>query len=123
MTSEQEIREAIGKRLRALRLLNGITQQETASVMGLSTQQIQKYEMGINRISASRLYLLARELDIPITDFYDELESEPPQGQGYMRDFMVIATVKALNSIGSKSLCNHLYKLIVILAEQNRTKA
>jgi len=122
MTREKEITKAIGKRLRALRLLNGITQRETASIMGLSTQQIQKYAMGINRISASRLYLLARELDIPIIDFYDELDSEPPQAQGYMQDFMVIATVKALDSIESKPIRNHLYRLIAILAEQTRTK-
>lgn len=117
MTSEQEIREAIGKRLKALRLLNGTTQQETASIMGLSTQQIQKYEMGINRISASRLYLLASELDIPIIDFYDELDSDPPQRQGYMQDSRIIATVKALDSIESKPLRNHLYRLIATLAE------
>jgi len=122
MTSEQEITKAIGKRLKALRLLNGTTQQETARIMGLSTQQIQKYEQGTNRISASRLYLLASELDIPVIDFYDELDSEPPQGQGYLQDFMVIATVKALDSIESKPLRNHLYRLIAILAEQTRTK-
>jgi len=122
MTSEQEIREAIGKRLKALRLLNGTTQQEIASTIGLSAQQWQKYEKGINTISSTRLYSLAIETGRPITDFYDELEldSEPPQGQGYMQDFMVIATVKALNSIGSKSLRDHLYRLIVILAEQSR---
>ncbi len=122
MTSEQEIREAIGKRLRALRLLNGKTQQEIASTIGLSAQQWQKYEKGINTISSTRLYLLAIETGRPITDFYDELDSEPPQGQGYMQDFMVIATVKALDSIESKPLRNHLYRLIVTLAEQTRTK-
>jgi len=72
MTSEQEIREAIGKRLRALRLLNGKTQQEIASTIGLSAQQWQKYEKGINTISSTRLYLLAIETGRPITDFYDE---------------------------------------------------
>ncbi len=122
MTSEQEIREAIGKRLRALRLLNGKTQQEIASTIGLSAQQWQKYEKGINTISSTRLYLLAIETGRPITDFYDELDSDPPQGQGYMQDFMVIATVKALDSIESKPIRNHLYRLIVTLAEQTRTK-
>jgi len=47
----------------------------------------------------------------------DELDSDPPQGQGYMQDFMVIATVKALDSIESKRIRNHLYRLIAILAE------
>jgi len=54
MTDEQEIREAIGKRLRALRLLNGKTQQEIASTIGLSAQQWQKYEKGVNTISSTR---------------------------------------------------------------------
>jgi len=122
MTSEKEITKAIGKRLRALRLLNGITQREAASTIGLSAQQWQKYEKGINTISSTRLYLLAKKTGRPITDFYDELDSDPPQGQGYMQDFMVIATVKALDSIESKPLRNHLYRLIVILAEQTGTK-
>jgi transcriptional regulator with XRE-family HTH domain len=65
----------LGKRLRRRRRLLGLTQQQLASVCGVRFQQIQKYECGANRISASRIWQLAEALDVPVGYFFDGLSS------------------------------------------------
>lgn len=67
---------AVGKRLRALRRLRGLTQDRLARAAGVRFQQVQKYETGANRISASRLVRFANALDLPVSTFFDEAGSE-----------------------------------------------
>ncbi|PIW29463.1 MAG: transcriptional regulator [Rhodobacterales bacterium CG15_BIG_FIL_POST_REV_8_21_14_020_59_13] len=71
MTSEIDFH--IGKRLRRRRRLLGLTQQQLAESVGIRFQQIQKYECGANRVSASRLFELSRSLDVPAQYFYEGL--------------------------------------------------
>ncbi|MGZ3306266.1 MAG: helix-turn-helix domain-containing protein [Asticcacaulis sp.] len=66
----------LGKRLRRRRRLLGLTQQQLAQAVGIRFQQIQKYECGANRISAARLFQLAKALETPINYFYDGLTDE-----------------------------------------------
>ncbi|MGZ3299237.1 MAG: helix-turn-helix domain-containing protein [Asticcacaulis sp.] len=66
----------LGKRLRRRRRLLGLTQQQLAQAVGIRVQQIQKYECGANRISAARLFQLAKALETPINYFYDGLTDE-----------------------------------------------
>ena len=66
----------VGHRLRERRILLGMSQTRLGDSLGLSFQQIQKYERGIDRISVGRLVHMAHVLDVPITYFFDEL-SEP----------------------------------------------
>lgn len=66
----------LGKRLRRRRRLLGLTQQQLALAVGIRFQQIQKYECGANRISAARLFQLAKALETPINYFYDGLSDE-----------------------------------------------
>jgi transcriptional regulator with XRE-family HTH domain len=63
----------IGKRLRRRRRLLGLTQQQLAETVGVRFQQIQKYECGANRITASRLYELARAINVPVQYFFEGL--------------------------------------------------
>lgn len=63
----------VGKRLRRRRRLLGLTQQQLAEFVGIRFQQIQKYECGANRVSASRLFELAELLDVPVQYFYEGL--------------------------------------------------
>ena len=65
----------VGQRLRALRRAKGLSQSQLAALCELSFQQIQKYEHGDNRISASRLYRLALALDVSITALFEGLEA------------------------------------------------
>jgi transcriptional regulator with XRE-family HTH domain len=62
----------IGRRLKIRRLDLGISQTAVADALGLTFQQVQKYEKGTNRIGAARLQRVAEILDIPIAYFYDE---------------------------------------------------
>ena len=63
--------EHIGLRLRQRRALLGMTQEKLAEAVGITFQQVQKYENGANRISAGRLYEFSNILDIPVDYFYD----------------------------------------------------
>jgi transcriptional regulator with XRE-family HTH domain len=63
----------IGQRVRHRRWLLGMTQQQLAIAVGIRFQQIQKYESGANRISASRLWDLARALDMQVSFFFEGL--------------------------------------------------
>src|SRR3989304_4981664 len=63
----------VGSRVRLRRMLLGMSQEKLGEHLGLTFQQIQKYEKGINRIGASRLYDLSRVLAVPVQFFYEEL--------------------------------------------------
>ena len=63
----------VGARLRLRRTLMGMSQTELAKAVGLTFQQVQKYESGANRISASRLYHIAEALDVPVSFFFDDM--------------------------------------------------
>ncbi|MCT4555445.1 MAG: helix-turn-helix domain-containing protein [Pelagimonas sp.] len=66
----------VGKRIRHRRWLVGMTQQQLAEHVGIKFQQIQKYETGANRVSASRLWDIADALDVPVSFFFEGIESE-----------------------------------------------
>ncbi len=66
----------VGARLRVRRTLLGMSQTTLGDAIGLTFQQVQKYERGTNRISASRLFDLSRVLDVPINYFFDDLPPE-----------------------------------------------
>ncbi len=64
----------VGKRIRQRRWMNGTTQQQLAEAVGIKFQQIQKYETGMNRVSASRLWDIAAVLSVPVSFFFEGLE-------------------------------------------------
>lgn len=64
----------VGKRLRHRRWMTGMTQQQLADAVGIKFQQIQKYESGANRVSASRLWDLSQALTVPVSFFFEGLE-------------------------------------------------
>ena len=66
----------VGKRVRHRRWMMGMTQQQLGDLVGIKFQQIQKYETGMNRISASRLWDIAKALDVPINYFFEGLDAE-----------------------------------------------
>jgi transcriptional regulator with XRE-family HTH domain len=66
----------VGARLRLRRTLFGMSQEKLGKAIGLTFQQVQKYERGGNRVSASRLYDLGRVLDVPVSFFFDHINPE-----------------------------------------------
>jgi len=63
----------VGQRIRQRRTLLGMSQEKLAEAIGLTFQQVQKYERGGNRVSSSRLFDLTRVLDVPISYFFEEM--------------------------------------------------
>jgi transcriptional regulator with XRE-family HTH domain len=63
----------VGSRIRLRRTLLGMSQERLGEALGLTFQQVQKYERGVNRVGASRLFDLSRVLDVPISFFFDDL--------------------------------------------------
>ncbi len=68
----------VGRRLRLRRTLLGMSQERLAELLGLTFQQVQKYERGVNRIGSSRLYELGQILNVPVSFFFDDLPEDQP---------------------------------------------
>ena len=66
----------VGKRVRHRRWMVGMTQQQLAERVGIKFQQIQKYETGMNRVSASRLWDIADALEVPVSFFFEGLDQK-----------------------------------------------
>lgn len=70
----------VGNRVRIRRMLIGMSQEKLGDMLGLTFQQIQKYEKGVNRIGAGRLYEVSRILGVPIDFFYEGVAAAPQAG-------------------------------------------
>ena len=66
----------VGQRVRARRQVLGLSQSQLGAELGVTFQQVQKYERGTNRIGSSRLFRISRVLDVPISYFFDEYSGE-----------------------------------------------
>lgn len=73
MRSPTPLDKEIGRRIRVQRLEAGVSQERLAEALGVSFQQVQKYENGLNRVAASRLYDVSQALNVPVASFFDGL--------------------------------------------------
>jgi transcriptional regulator with XRE-family HTH domain len=71
----------VGSRVRLRRTLLGMSQEKLGEAIGLTFQQVQKYERGANRVGASRLYDLSRVLDVPVSFFFEEMAPVIPAAE------------------------------------------
>ena len=74
METPNPIDVRVGARLRLRRNMLGLSQEKLGEAIGLTFQQVQKYERGANRIGASRLHELSRVLDVPVSFFFDDTD-------------------------------------------------
>jgi transcriptional regulator with XRE-family HTH domain len=116
----------VGKRLRMRRIALGLSQQTIASRLGLTFQQLQKYEKGTNRVSASRLQDLTEILAVPVTFFFEGLRSQKA-ADSFVSDFLASrdgnAIAAAFTSIDNKKLRRSLVVLVKTVAEAVRKGA
>jgi transcriptional regulator with XRE-family HTH domain len=87
----------VGHKLKQIRTLRRLSQTDVARKLNLSFQQIQKYEIGSNRVSASRLFELSQTLDVPLSFFFEELhdnQNVAPQTDQGMQIFSALAAIK-----------------------------
>jgi transcriptional regulator with XRE-family HTH domain len=71
----------VGNRVRIRRMLIGMSQERLGDLLGLTFQQVQKYEKGVNRIGAGRLFEVSRILNVPIDFFYEGVNTQPGAGE------------------------------------------
>jgi transcriptional regulator with XRE-family HTH domain len=91
----------VGKRIRHRRWLVGMTQQQLAEQVGIKFQQIQKYETGANRVSASRLWDISRALQVSISFFFEGIEDQVEGADAKEAPTDIMADKEALDLIRS----------------------
>jgi len=97
----QDIDRHVGARVRARRIMLGFTQQQLADLVGVTYQQAHKYERGINRVSAGRLFEIARVLTVPVSYFFEGLESEPSRAES-PRERMCLELARNFSQISNE---------------------
>ena len=75
----QDIDRYVGARMRERRIMLGLTQQQMAELIGVTYQQVHKYEKGVNRIAGGRLYTIAQALGVEVGYFYEGMKALPGQ--------------------------------------------
>ncbi|WP_439499702.1 helix-turn-helix domain-containing protein [Bosea sp. (in: a-proteobacteria)] len=125
----------VGSRVRMRRMLAGVSQEKLGDALGLTFQQVQKYEKGANRISASRLQQIAKMLDVPVSFFFDGAPTgDTPSGgfsdsasTTYISDFLStsegVQLTKAFVRIKSGRVRRRIIDLAEALAEEDSEKS
>jgi len=105
---EQQLNKEIGKHLNTCRRQLGVSQAQAGACVGVSFQQIQKFENGVNRISAARLYMLSQLYQTPIAYFFDDTH------QDHMLPPCEITLLKHFRQMDSERQ-NHILEIIQVL--------
>jgi len=106
----------IGQRLRRARLAKGLTQTGLADKIGVSFQQVQKYENGSNRVSSSRLVGITNTLGVPVTYFYDELGDDVCDADESELPDSVMRVARMLNEMPEGDIKDKIFLLIKAFA-------
>ncbi|ODR99901.1 Cro/Cl family transcriptional regulator [Methyloceanibacter methanicus] len=126
----------VGSRVRLRRMLLGMSQERLGNSMGLTFQQVQKYEKGANRIGASRLYHISKILDVPVGFFFEEAPvlDEPtptpgmaePESEAFILEFLNTREGLELNrsftKIADATVRKSVVDLVRALSETKKTK-
>ena len=130
----------VGNRIRLRRTLLGLSQERLATLLGLTFQQVQKYERGMNRVGASRLWDIGKVLEVPISFFYEdmgkEVASQSPRmfsipdskplcfaedsaefDSDPMNRQETIELVKAYYKIANRKAAKHMFDLIIAMSK------
>ncbi len=115
----------VGHRARLRRTLLGMNQTALGEALGLTFQQVQKYEKGTNRISASKLWNLTQILDVPVSFFFDDMPADQagpaPSGNGQDPDVLhkreTLEFVRAYYRITNPNTRKRVYELVKALAK------
>jgi transcriptional regulator with XRE-family HTH domain len=113
----------IGNKIYSLRLANGMSRQELADSIGVTHQQLQKYEKGINRISAGRLALIANALNKTVEYFYEGLDSQNKEKIETQHQRMCIEVSRNFMKIKNPEHQNAVNSLIRSLVKESYNSA
>ena len=113
----------VGRRARVCRTLEGMSQSAVAEKLGLTFQQLQKYERGHNRISASRLYELAQLFGVPVAYFYEEVEAGKGAPDETLTKRETLELVRAYYAITDPAVRDSIRRLTQAAARLARSSA
>ncbi len=132
--SPDPIDKHVGSRVRMRRLMLGTSQETLGNKLGITFQQVQKYEKGTNRISASRLQAICEVLQVPVSFFFEGApqiagrawkDAEAPASPAYVTDFLThsdgLALVKAFTQIDDPSLRRSIVRLVEAISHDGQS--
>lgn len=136
MSNPHPVDVHVGKRLRLQRTILGMSQESIGTAIGVTFQQVQKYERGVNRMGSSRLYEFSRILGVPVSFFFEDFETEqgnpggamPGMAESSMPDFEheeqmtsreTMEMMRAYYRISSPKVRKGVFELIKTLADSD----
>lgn len=124
-TIPKPVDKHVGGRVRMRRLMLGLSQEKIANAIGLTFQQVQKYEKGTNRMGSSRLQQVANVLQVPVTFFFEGAPGQPridgkAPSPAYVSDFLAtsdgLALTKAFMQIKNAKLRRSIVNIVELIA-------
>ncbi len=113
----------VGNRIRERRVMLGLSQQQLAQLIGVTYQQAHKYERGLNRISAGRLYEIARVLNVPVAWLFEGLSTDPGPVELSPRQRMCLELARNFAAIDNEKHQEALSQMARALAAQGPARA
>jgi len=101
----------VGKRLRLRRTILGLSQEAIAKAIGVTFQQVQKYERGVNRMGSSRLFEFSKILSIPVAYFFDEMEKATPHNSSGVAEEAVAFEHEKMSSRETLEMMRAYYRI------------
>jgi transcriptional regulator with XRE-family HTH domain len=120
---------AIGARIRSHRLAQGVTQTKLAKTLRITIQQVQKYETGVNRVSAGRLKQIAEILEVPISLFFDDVDGNRAEAElidlvpGFSEDVCAGSIARTFNEIRDQRVRQAIMGLVERIAGMQPSRA
>ena len=111
----------MGKKIRLRRVEQRISQSDLGEKLGVSFQQVQKYEKGVNRVGAARLQQIATALDVPVTFFYDsDTKTREVESLLFLDSAFSLRLLRAYSRIKSQAVQRQLVTLMEAIAEEGK---
>jgi transcriptional regulator with XRE-family HTH domain len=111
----------MGKKIRLRRVEQRISQSDLGEKLGVSFQQVQKYEKGVNRVGASRLQQIASALDVPVTFFYDsDSKTREVESLLFLDSAFSLRLLRAYSRIKSQAVQRQMVTLMEAIADEGK---
>ena len=118
------IDHGVGSRIAFLRAANGLSKSALASALGVSFQQVQKYETGKNRVGAGRLQAIAERLGVPVSSFFEpEPDAAMENGPSLLRISGAVELLRAYNQIADDQMRRDVLSLVKSAARIGQARA
>ena len=109
--------ESLGRKIRIRRIEQKLSQSDLGDILGVSFQQVQKYEKGVNRVSSTRLQQIATALNVPVMFFYDgDIKSREVESLLFLDSAFSLRLLRAYNKINDQTVQRHFVTLMESVA-------